>query len=76
MISRREFLANTSATAMTIAMAPAFQAVALPEMFACEGCLGHGWLNSRSAGYPDCRHCDGSGLMTNDQLHAWWDRYA
>lgn len=57
------------------------------EEYRCERCQGTGWLHSRSGHYgqdklwvatdafPDCTECNGSGVLTKNQLEAHWDRF-
>ena len=84
---RRTFLGNMIATAVAAiaglpwpTLAPAAVAeVPAPEidpedMWRCEACGGCGWVNGAGHRYPDCKHCDGSGVMTKDQVYAYWDR--
>jgi len=84
---RRTFLGNMIASAAaavaglpwpTLA-ATAVAGIPAPEidpedMLRCEACGGVGWVNGGGYRYPDCRHCDGSGVMTKDQVNAYWDR--
>jgi hypothetical protein len=48
--------------------------------YACEACLGHGYIKVQLAKnghdpkpdiFPDCQVCGGSGVMTKDQFNAY-----
>jgi hypothetical protein len=82
---RRTFLGNMIATAVAAVAGlpwPTLTATAIAEapeidpedMLRCEACGGVGWVNGGGYRYPDCKHCDGSGVMTTDQVNAYWDR--
>lgn len=44
------------------------------DQWRCEACGGVGWVNGGGYRYPDCKHCDGTGIMTMEQTEAYWDR--
>ena len=77
-MNRREFLAGTSAVAIAVAMPMPMPALADAEIiergFACEACNGMGW--SRARNHPDCKWCQGTGVMSWDEANAFWDRFS
>jgi hypothetical protein len=85
-MNRRELMTGTAAAALAVAFRPiplaipavsvAMAAIVDPEdILQCEACGGVGWVNGAGFNYPDCRHCDGSGQMSADQVEAYWDRW-
>lgn len=58
----------------------------MSDELACPRCSGHGFLKGtqnvwsedfktliRPAHFPECRYCEGTGVVTEDQCQAYYD---